>query len=71
MESTLRLDRIRALLDVYEEGSGAKNSWEKTNGLRVGPLRGDATLPEGWREGENIVTTSDTVAGLSVCRSEG
>ena len=31
-----QLPRFRQLLEVYEEGAGALNSWEKTEALRIG-----------------------------------
>ena len=42
-----QLPRFKELLEVYEEGAGAVNSWEKTHGMRVGTLR-DSTnrLPD-------------------------
>ena len=42
-----QLDRFKELLFIYEDGSGAVNSWEKTCALRVGSLRDDEYLPDG------------------------
>ena len=49
-----QLPKFRELLGVYEEGSDARNSWDKTFALRTGKLRGRNTLPAGWQEGRDI-----------------
>ena len=48
------MPRFRELLKIYEQGSGAKNSWEKTFALRLGALRLSNALPSGWIEGRDI-----------------
>ena len=45
LRNTDQLTPFRALLAIYENASGAVNSWPKTFGLRVGELRGSDTLP--------------------------
>ena len=46
------LPRFKALLAVYERGSGAENEWEKTHAVRLGELRGSRAVPEGWAHPE-------------------
>ena len=57
---------IKELLGVYERGSGARNSWGKTAGLRVGSLRGSTYLPDGWVEGRDIRTQDPVIRYLGV-----
>ncbi len=45
--NTDQLPPFRALLAMYENASGAVNSWPKTFGFRVGTLRGSNILPVG------------------------
>ena len=52
-----QLPTFRSLLHIYEQGSGARNSWPKTHMLRVGALRDSDYLPPGW------VDSKDEVAG--------
>ena len=33
------LSKFKSILKIYEEGSNALNSWEKTIALRLGPYR--------------------------------
>ena len=48
LRNTDQLIPIRALLAIYENASGAVNSWPKTSGLRVGALRGSSSFqPDG------------------------
>ena len=54
LQDEQQLPRFRELLKIYEQGSGAKNSWEKTFALRLGALRLSNTLPSGWIEGRDI-----------------
>ena len=61
-----QLPRFRQLLEVYEEGAGALNSWEKTEALRIGSLEGDQYLPEGWQEGRDISTKKTVIRYLGV-----
>ena len=56
LESARQLTRFKALLEVYCDGAGALNSWEKTVGLRVGGEQESDNLPEGWTEGVDIST---------------
>ena len=50
------------VLEVYERGAGARNSWPKTFGWHVGPLAVLRPLPDGWIEGRDI--TCDRTAAL-------
>ena len=59
-----QLGVFRDLLRIYEKGAGALNSWEKTNGMRVGSLRGDTYLPVGWVDSVEH-TTDDTRQGIN------
>ena len=61
-----QLDRFKELLFIYEDGSGAVNSWEKTCALRVGSLRDDEYLPEGWEDGVNIDCSSALIRYLGI-----
>ena len=61
-----QLPRFRQLLEVYEEGAGALNSWEKTEALRIGSLVGDHYLPPGWEEGKDIRTTTGVIRYLGI-----
>ena len=53
LRNPAHLTRFRELLEIYCNGAGAKNSWEKTIGLALGDARG-VPLPEGWTEGVDI-----------------
>ena len=66
MRTKYQLPRFRNLLDVYEEGAGAKNSWKKTEGLRIGTSIGSTSLPPGWEEGKDICTTSAVICYLGI-----
>ena len=61
-----QLDEFKRLLAIYEDGSGALNSWEKTFGMRVGSLRGSDYLPQGWEEGRDINTTNSLIRYLGI-----
>ena len=61
-----QLPRFRQLLEVYEEGAGALNSWAKTEALRIGSLVGSEYLPEGWQEGRDISTQAGVIRYLGV-----
>ena len=54
LKNTQQLTLFKPLLTTYENGSGAKNSWEKSLGIRLGALATENTLPEGWIEGKDI-----------------
>ena len=60
------LPAFRELLRIYETGAGAKNSWAKTHGLRVGSLRGSTHLPQGWQEGRDINTKDAIIRYLGI-----
>ena len=60
------LPAFKRLLNVYERGSGAQNSWEKTHAIRVGSLRDSEYLPEGWVEGRDISTRDAVVRYLGI-----
>jgi ribonuclease HI len=60
------LPAFSQLLNIYERGAGAVNSWEKTHGMRVGTLRESEQLPEGWVEGQNINTRDAAVRYLGI-----
>ena len=66
LKDTNQLPRFKELLEVYEEGAGALNSWEKTEGMRIGSSIGETTLPTGWKEGEDIVTSSGVIRYLGI-----
>ena len=50
LRNTGQLNEFKRLLNIYEDGSGALNSWSKTLGMRVGSLR-DTTCRRGGRRG--------------------
>ena len=66
LKDTNQLPRFKQLLEIYEEGAGALNSWEKTEGMRIGSSVGETTLPTGWKEGEDIVTSSGVIRYLGI-----
>ena len=68
LRNTDQLAPFRALFAIYENASGAVNSWPKTFGLRVGTLRGSDVLPAGWVEGRDFNTTN-TLIEISGCSS--
>ena len=68
LQDSSQLTRFRQLLDTYCEGAGAKNSWEKTVGLRVGAERGKNDLPEGWEEGRDINCSPEMQIGGETVR---
>ena len=61
-----QLPRFKELLEIYVEGSGAKNSWKKTEGMRLGSSKGSNRLPEGWIEGKDICTQSGLIRYLGI-----
>ena len=64
LEGVDQLDRFKTLLSIYEVGSGAKNSWEKTEGIRLNGGGGD--LPAGWIEGVNITLDKTVTRYLGI-----
>ena len=66
LKDTNQLPRFKQLLEIYEEGAGALNSWEKTEGMRIGSSVGETTLPKGWKEGEDMVTSSGVIRYLGI-----
>ena len=51
LRNASQLPRFRAMLEIYESGSGARNSWgEKTQGVRIGRSRDpdEDPLPPAW-----------------------
>ena len=66
LKDTNQLPRFKQLLEIYEEGAGALSSWEKTEGMRIGSSIGETTLPKGWKEGEDIVTSSGVIRYLGI-----
>ena len=66
LRNTDQLTPFRALLAIYENASGAVNSWPKTFGLRVGTLRGSDVLPDGWVEGRDINTKNTLIKYLGM-----
>ena len=66
LRNTRQLNEFKRLLNIYEDGSGALNSWSKTFGMRVGSLRDSTDLPQGWEEGRDINTTSPLIRYLGI-----
>ncbi len=66
LRNTDQLTPFRALLAIYENASGAVNSWQKTFRLRVGTLRGSDVLPTGWVEERDINTTNTLIKYLEM-----
>ena len=57
---------FKKLLHIYEHGTGAKNSWPKTHGLRVGALRESTYLSAGWMKGRDINTDTTLIKYLGI-----
>ena len=50
----------RDVLEIFELGAGALNSWSKTFVWHVGPLTRTRPLPAGWIEGRDIACSQET-----------
>ena len=50
LKNTHQLTRFRKLLRVYERGSGALNSWDKTFAVRIGSLAESEYEPDEWKQ---------------------
>ena len=66
LRNTDQLIPFRALLAIYENVSGAVNSWTKIFGLRVGKLRASDVLHTGWVEGRDINITNTLMKYLGM-----
>ena len=63
LRSTRELPLFKQLLGVYEDGSGSRNNWSKTEGLLV---RGSAVLPGGWNKDHAVLKTAITTLGIVI-----
>ena len=70
LKNTDQLTLFKPLLTIYENGSGAKNSWDKSLGIRLGSIQNETSLPPGWEEGIDIVTKSNVMRYLGTYLGE-
>jgi len=66
LETEDELPHFKNLLNIYEDGADALNSWPKTFAMRVGSLRESDHLPEGWEEGRDIITNTTDIRYLGI-----
>ena len=60
LNGTYDLQRFKEVpLRTYEEGSGARNSWDKTCCMHIGDP--ECSLPTGWREGIDVACIRDGI----------